>query len=115
MQFIASARFIRYSPYKMRPLVDVVRGKDVAYALNWLATYSVQRATPVEKLIRSAAANAQNLEHIAMADLFVKEIRVDQGPSISYFKPGAMGRPNPYKKRLSHMKVVLAPIASKKD
>lgn len=109
----ATARYIRYSPYKLRPIADVIRGKPVAYALYWLATYPVKRALPIEKIIKSAVANAQHLRGVTPADLMVKEIRIDQGPMHRYFKPGAMGRANPYRKRLSHMSVILEPIAAK--
>ena len=44
MQFIAKARYIRISPYKLRPYVDVIRGKNVKYALDWLASVPVQRS-----------------------------------------------------------------------
>jgi large subunit ribosomal protein L22 len=103
----ASARYIRYSPYKLRPIADVIRGKPVTYALYWLATYPVKRALPIEKALKSAIANAQSARGIAPAELFIKEIRIDQGPIHRYFKPGAMGRANPYRKRLSHMKIIL--------
>lgn len=115
MQFVAQARYIRLSPYKMRPLVDVIRGKNVKYALDWLATYAVKRSLPIEKMIKSAVANAQNLNAIAPADLFIKEVRVDEGPMFRYFKPGAMGRSNIYRKRSCHMKITLESIAKKKD
>ena len=109
MQFVAKARYIRYSPYKMRPLVDVVRGKNVSYVLNWLTTYPLKRALPIEKMIKSAVANAK----MTPAELVIKDIRVDQGPMFRYFKPGAMGRTGIYRKRLSHMSVVLEPIAKR--
>jgi large subunit ribosomal protein L22 len=115
MQFVAKARYVRTSQYKMRPIADVIRGKNVAYVLNWLTTFPLKRAESIEKLVKSAAANARNLSDIAPADLFVKEIRVDQGPMFRYFKPGAMGRTNMYKKRLSHMSIILEPIAKKED
>lgn len=115
MHFVAKARYLRFSPYKMRLLVDVIRGKNVKYALDWLATYPVKRATPIEKMIKSAAANAHQLGSMAPADLFIKEIQVDEGPMFRYFKPGAMGRSNIYRKRSCHMKVTLESIARKKD
>ena len=49
MQFIAKAKYIHYSPYKLRPLVDVIRGKNAQYALNWLATYPVQRVSQLKR------------------------------------------------------------------
>lgn len=115
MQFEAKARYLRFSPYKLRPLVDVVRGKSVAYALNWLSTCPVRRVMPVTKLIESAVANARSLQNVEPAQLTVKDIYVDEGPIFRYFKPGAMGRANIYRKRLSHMKVVLETFSNKED
>lgn len=107
MKFNAIAKFVRYSPYKLRPLVDNIRGKSVKFALGWLTAYGAKKAVPVKKLIESASANAKHLHDIENSDLYVCEIRVDQGPIFKYFKPGAMGRSNPYRKRMSHISVVL--------
>lgn len=107
MQFEAKARYVDYSPYKLRPVVNVVRGKDVVYALNWLTTYRTQRVRAIKKLIESAVANAKNGQGVDTAALMIKEIRVDQGPIHRYFKPGAMGRANVQRKRFSHIKVIL--------
>lgn len=109
MQFNARARYVRFSPYKLRPLADVIRGKNVDYALNWLATAALKKALPMKKIVASAAANAKQLQGLDAQKLVVKEIRVDQGPTYKYFKPGAMGRANVYKKRFSHISVVLEP------
>lgn len=113
MQFVARARYIRISHFKMRPLVDVVRGKSVAYALNWLSTSSLRKAVPIKKLIESAAANAKSLQNLDSTDLVITDIRVDQGPMFRYFKPGAMGRANIYRKRLSHISIIVEPVISK--
>ncbi len=107
MEFTAKARFVRYSPFKLRPLVDVIRGKNVNAALGVLATCALQKASPIKKLIESAAANAKCLQSIESGDLKVHEIRVDHGPMLRYFKAGAMGRSNVYRKRYSHVSVVL--------
>ncbi|CDK30508.1 50S ribosomal protein L22 [Candidatus Babela massiliensis] len=107
MQFIAKARYVWYSPYKLRPIADVVRGKDVVYALNWLTTYRTQRAVAIKKVIESAAANAKNNGSVALDLLKIKEIRIDQGPVHRYFKPGAMGRATEQRKRLCHLSVIL--------
>lgn len=114
MSFKATARYIRISPYKVRPIADVIRGKNVKYALDWLATYPAKRAVSVRKIVKSAADNAKHLQEIDVADLYIKEVRIDQGPIIRYFRPGAMGRSNPYRKRLSHMSVTLESINMKK-
>lgn len=107
MQFIAKARFVRFSPYKLRPLADVIRGKSVSYALGWLSTCALRRASFLKKLVESAAANAKSTHNIDVKELVVSSIMVDEGPSYRYYKPGAMGRSNKYKKRSSHMSVVL--------
>jgi len=108
MQFNATVKYIRFSPYKLRPLVNVVRGKSVPVALQWLETYKVGRVRPILKLIKSAAANALSLKQVQPENLVIHDIRVDQGPIVQYFKPGAMGRANPQRKRMSHIQVVLA-------
>lgn len=115
MQFSAKARYIRISPFKLRPIIDVVRGKKVDQALRWLATMAVQRSVPIKKMIESAAANAKNLQNISESDLKIKDIRVDHGPMFRYFKPGAMGRSNVYRKRLSHASIVLESIVKKEE
>lgn len=110
MSFKAKARFVRYSPFKLRPLADVVRGKSVHDALGILTTCALKKASPIKKVIESAAANAKSLQDIALADLTIAEIRVDHGPMFRYYKPGAMGRSNVYRKRSSHVSVVLKPM-----
>lgn len=107
MQFVAKARFIRYSPYKLRPLADVIRGKNAQYALDWLSVNETRRTVSLKKVLQSAIANAKDLEDARSTELVVKEIRVDQGPIIKYFKPGAMGRANVQRKRFSHISITL--------
>jgi len=115
MQFSAKSLYLPISPFKLRPFIDVVRGKNVEQAIRWLATLSVKRSVPIKKLIESAAANAKNLNNIDIADLRISDIRVDHGPMYKYFKAGAMGRSNIYRRRFSHASVVLEPFAKKKD
>lgn len=107
MEFRAKTKFVRVSPYKLRPIADVVRGKSIPFALAWLETHRVGRVRPIQKLIESAVANAHNVDNVAPDKLFIKELCVDQGPIVSYYKPGAQGRANPQRKRLSHIKVIL--------
>ncbi len=107
MQFKAKSKNIPFSPFKLRPLVDVVRGKSATYALQWLSTQSLQRVRPIKKLIESAVANAKNLQGVEDADLLVKHIAIDQGRSFRYYKPGSMGKAAPQRRRFSHISVVL--------
>ena len=108
MNFKASAKFVKRSPFKLRPIADVIRGKNAAYALGWLQVYGDAKSLPIKKLLESAIANAQNLQsEITTDDLVISEIRVDQGPAYRYFKPSAMGRSSVNRKRLSHITIVL--------
>ncbi len=114
-KYVAHTRYAHYSPYKLRPYADVIRGKNVVYALNWLATSATQRVKPVQKTLESAVANAKHLGNVSADQLIVKEIRVDQGPMFRYFKPGAMGRANVYRKRFSHISIILEPVRNQKE
>lgn len=113
MRFVAKSKFVRYSPYKLRPLADVVRGKSASYALDWLKTYQSRRVTPLRKMLESAVANAKSLKNLQPHELVVKDLRIDEGPMFRYFKPGAMGRAVILRKRLSHLSVVLESVESK--
>ncbi len=110
MQFKAQAKHLQFSPFKIRPIVDQIRGKNVAYALHWLSSLALQKAVPVAKVIASAAANAQHNGGIAAADLVVQEIRVDHGRIFKYFTPGSMGRASIQRRRFSHISVVLGSV-----
>lgn len=115
MQFVAKAKYIRVSPYKLRPLVDVIRGKTVKFALDWLSTCALKKAEQVVKVLKSAAANAKQIDNIEATQLKIADFRVDQGPIVKYFKPGAMGRANIQRKRMSHMSVIVEQITQKKE
>ena len=103
----ATAKYIPYSPYKLRPIVDVVRGKNVEYALQWLTTYRTRRVQSIKKVLESAVANAKNRDNIGPDELFIEKIIVDQGPIQKYFKPGAQGRAQIQRRRLCHISVTL--------
>lgn len=106
MKFKATAKFIRFSPYKLRPLVDVVRGTTVDKAVGILSTFGIKRTLPIVKTIKSAAANAKNMDAKLSSDcLVISSISVDQGPAIRSYRPGAMGRSEMRKKRFSHINV----------
>ena len=111
MEYRAKARYVRGSPRKLRQVADLVKGKDVEFALNLLHFTLKGASTPLEKTIRSAAANAVNVSgstRLKVEHLFVKDIQVDGGPSMKRFRPRAMGRATRILKRTSHLSVVLA-------
>lgn len=109
MQAQAISKYIRISPYKLRPYADVIRGNTVGKAYAWLKTCANRRTEPLLKAVMSAAANAKSKggDAVSVDDLRIAEVRVDQGPIIRYFKPGAMGRGVIQRKRLSHIKVIV--------
>jgi len=107
MRFKANAKFVRCSPYKLRPLADVIRQKGAQYALSWLETVRNRRAQLVRKVVASAVANAKDRENMSPEELLVKTVSIEQGPINKYFKPGAKGSPNVQRKRLCHIMVVL--------
>jgi len=105
----AISKYIRISPYKLRPYADVIRGYPVDKAYAWLKTCAVRRTQPLLKTLASAYANARvkSPDIDAMDKVFIKEIRIDQGPVIQYFKPAAMGRAAPQRKRMSHIVIIV--------
>lgn len=108
MSFRAQAKYIWYSPYKMRVLADSIRGKNVLYALRWLEIYGVKRRSePLAKVVASAAANAKNLQNVEPENLVITKLYVDEGPRRKYFKPAAMGRSQILRTRSCHITVEL--------
>lgn len=109
MDAIAKSRYVRVSPFKLRPIADVIRGKSVDSAVAWLKTAPSRRVEPILKALNSACANAvekaqdSKIKH----GLCIKEIRIDQGPTIKYMKPGAQGRASILRKRLSHIEIIV--------
>ena len=117
MEVKAYAKNIRMSPRKVRLVIDVIRGMDVARAAAQLRFLKKDAALPVLKLLNSAVANADHNFQIAPETLFVKTIMADGGPVIHRWTPKAFGRSAPIRKRTSHITIVLdqmAPKAAKK-
>lgn len=113
MQVRAKANFIRHSPFKLRLIVDVIRGKAALHAVSILKTLTVgKRAVPVRKVLESAIANAKSKGTTDLSTLKIKDIRVDQGPMYRYYKPGAQGRSVVQRKKMSHISVVLETVES---
>lgn len=107
MAYVAKHRFCRIAPRKARLVMDLVRGRDVDDALT-LLRFSKQRASVfIEKVIRSAVANANEQEVPARNTLYVKQAYVDPGPIIKRFQPKDRGKAYPINKRTSHLVVEL--------
>ena len=104
----ASATHIRISPRKVRIVVDTVRGKSVSQALSILGFTRKKAALPVQKLLKSAVANA--VENGGINDvetLVIDRIMVDEGPTLKRYMPRARGRATPIRKRTSHIRIIL--------
>jgi len=111
MEARAVARYIRMSPRKVRQVVDLIRGRSVEEAINLLHFTPKRASVPVEKLLRSAVANAMNKDEASKLDaddLFIREIMVDQGPTMRRYNPGPMGRANIIRKRSCHISVTVS-------
>jgi large subunit ribosomal protein L22 len=103
----ASARYVRISPQKVRLVLDQVRGKGVEEALALLRFMPQRAARPVAKLIRSAAANAEDRDGLGPDELYIARIYADDGPRLRRYRFGARLHIKPRIRRTSHITVVL--------
>ena len=108
MEARATAKYIRVSPQKVRLVVDLIRGKKIGEAQKTLMFTRKYAATQVRKVLGSAIANAKQNASMDETILYVKEIFVDQGPSLKRWRARAQGRAASIKKRMSHITVVLS-------
>jgi ribosomal protein L22 len=106
----AKARYVRIAPRKARLIADQVRGMHIEQARALLAFSPRGAAHPIQKLINSAAANAENNHDLIGDEMRVSSITVDEGPTLRRFRPRAMGRATPINKRTSHIAVALTPV-----
>jgi large subunit ribosomal protein L22 len=108
----AIQRTTRQSPYKMRLVIDQIRGKDVNEALGLLKFSKKHAAVQIAKVLNSAVANAEfksreGNESIDVDTLYIKHAIVNEGPALRRFMPAAQGRATPIRKRTSHVEIVL--------
>jgi large subunit ribosomal protein L22 len=111
----AKARFVRVSATKARRVIDLVRGKSVAEALDILRWAPQSASEPVAKVIASAAANAQNNEGLDPSTLVVATVYADEGPTAKRIRPRAQGRAFRIRKRTSHITVIVESRASREE
>jgi large subunit ribosomal protein L22 len=108
----AIQRTARQSPYKMRLVIDQIRGKDVNEALGLLRFSKKHAAKQIAKVLNSAVANAEfksreGNEPIDVDTLFISHAIVNEGPALRRFMPAAQGRATPIRKRTSHVEIIL--------
>jgi large subunit ribosomal protein L22 len=109
----AIMRGTRQSPYKMRLVIDQIRGKDVNEALALLTFSKKHAAKQISKTMKSAVANAEQAARSTNAALdvdalYVKRAVINEGPKLKRFMPAAQGRATPIQKRASHVEIVVA-------
>ncbi|WP_108305984.1 50S ribosomal protein L22 [Metalysinibacillus jejuensis] len=104
----AIARTVRIAPRKVRLVVDLIRGKQVGEAVAILR-HTPKAASPVvEKVLKSAVANAEHNYDLDINNLVVSEVFVDEGPTLKRFRPRAQGRASSINKRTSHITLVVS-------
>ncbi|GIN92799.1 50S ribosomal protein L22 [Siminovitchia terrae] len=108
MQAKAVAKTVRIAPRKARLVVDLIRGKQVGEAIAILK-HTPKAASPVvEKLLKSAVANAEHNYDMDVNNLLVSKVYVDEGPTMKRFRPRAQGRASQINKRTSHITIVVS-------
>jgi len=108
MEVRAVAKDTGVSPRKLRRLVDMVRGKKVDEALTVLKFTKTPTARVVAKVVKSAAANAENNFQMSPSDLKIVKIFADEARTLKRYRPRARGRASPILKRSSHITVIVA-------
>ena len=107
MDVKASGKYMRISPQKVRRIVGAVKGKPVESGMSMLKFMPQKAAGMVEKIVRSAVANADQHPDIDVDALVIKNIIVDEGPMLKRFRPRARGRATRILKRTSHITVIV--------
>ncbi len=106
----AKARYVRVSPRKARVVADQIRGLDVERAIALLNFSPRGASVPVLKLVKSAAANAENNFDLDPEEMRITSISVDEGPTMRRYRPRARGRATRIEKRSCHINIALTPI-----
>ncbi|WP_342599463.1 50S ribosomal protein L22 [Psychrobacillus sp. FSL H8-0483] len=104
----AIAKTVRIAPRKVRLVVDLIRGKQIGEAIAILQLTPKTASPVVEKVLKSAVANAEHNYDLDVNNLVVSEVFVDEGPTLKRFRPRAMGRASAINKRTSHITVVVS-------
>ena len=103
----AIAKFVRIAPRKVRIVIDLIRGKDIADAYAILKFTPKRGAGIIEKVLKSAVANAENNFDMDSSNLYVADCYVDQGPTLKRIQPRSRGQAFSILKRSSHITVIV--------
>ena len=99
----AQGKYIRQSPYKMRLVLNLIRGLEVQDALNVLTFTKRKAATEIKQVLESALANAEANYNLNAADLYISKAIANEGPTLKRCRPRARGRDGRINKRTSHL------------
>jgi large subunit ribosomal protein L22 len=108
MDIKSYSKYMRISPKKAREVARVLPGRKASDAVALLKYIPRKAARMFDKTLKSAMANAENNANLNADDLIIKEAIVDEGPALKRFRPCARGSSHPYKKRMSHLRIVLS-------
>ncbi|EUJ28118.1 50S ribosomal protein L22 [Listeria newyorkensis] len=106
----AVAKTVRIAPRKVRLVIDLIRGKQVGEAVAILKLTPKAASPVIEKVLKSAVANAEHNYDLDVNNLVISEAFVDEGPTLKRFRPRAMGRASAINKRTSHITVVVSEV-----
>lgn len=108
MKVQAHARYVRQSPYKVRLVLDLVRGLPVEEAQHVLRLTPRAAAEPISKVLASAVANAEHNHALDADELYVSEAYANEGPTLKRWRPRARGRASQILKRTSHITIAVS-------
>jgi len=114
MEIKAELNYLRIAPRKVRSVAKILRGLDVDQALAQLTYMRRKSVVPILKLVNSAIANARNNKSLSQEDLYIKEIKVDEGAKLKRYMPKGFGRTSPIQKKTSHISIVLDELSDEK-
>ena len=106
----AQGKYIRQSPYKMRLVLNLIRGLDVQEALNVLTFTKRRAAVEIKQVLESAISNAEANYNLNAYDLYISKAIANEGPTLKRFRPRARGRAGRINKRTSHLLIELESV-----
>jgi large subunit ribosomal protein L22 len=107
MEVKAYTKYARMSPLKVRKVARAIKGRNAGEALEMLSLIPRKSARLIGKTLKSAIANAENNNNLTSDALIIKSTIIEEGPAFKRFRPAARGSAHPYKKRTSHIRIVL--------
>lgn len=108
MEVQALTKYVRVSPKKAREVIREIQGRRAAEAEQLLKFIPRKSARLIAKTLQSAIANAENNNNLSGEDLIITKAVIEEGPSLKRFRAGARGAAKPFKKRTSHIRIILS-------